>query len=68
MIDRGQRSNKLNEVKPVENINKNSQDFLEISVVQKEFLHSHNLQDHAYDRILSDKRKIAPHRDIARIS
>ena len=40
---------KENEVKSVENINKNSQSFLEINLVQKEFLPSHKLQDHAYE-------------------
>ena len=37
------------EVKPVENINKNLQSFLEISPVQKEVLLSHKLRDHAYE-------------------
>ena len=49
MIDRGKRSKTLSEVKPVENINKNLQSFLEISPVQKEVLLSHKLQDHAYE-------------------
>ena len=39
----------LSEVKPVENINKNLQSFLEISPVQKEVLLSHKLKDHAYE-------------------
>ena len=38
VIDRGKRSKTLSEVKPVENINKNLQSFLEIS-----------LRDHAYE-------------------
>ena len=38
-----------NEVKSVENINKNLQSFLEINPVQKEFLPSHKLQDPAYE-------------------
>ena len=37
------------EVKPVENISKNLQSFLEISPVQKEVLLSHILRDHAYE-------------------
>ena len=41
VIDRGKRSKTLSEVKPVENINKNLQSFLEISPVQKEVLHTH---------------------------
>ena len=38
VISRGKRSKTLNEVKPVENISKNLQSFLEISPVQKEVL------------------------------
>ena len=49
MIDRGKRSKKLSKVKPVENINKNLQSFLEISPVQKEVLLPHKLQDHGYE-------------------
>ena len=44
-----ERSKTLSEVKPVENISKNPQSFLEISPVQKEVLRSHKLQDHAYE-------------------
>ena len=39
----------MSEVKPVQNISKNLQSFLEISTVQKEVLPSHKVQDHAYD-------------------
>ena len=42
------RNTKLNNVELVENINKNSQSFLEISPSQKEVLPSHKLQNHAY--------------------
>ena len=49
VIDRGQRSKTLSELKPVENINKNMQSFLEISPMQKEVLLSHKLRDHAYE-------------------
>ena len=42
-------SKTLSEVKPVKNINKNLQSFLEISPVQKEVLLSHKLWDHAYE-------------------
>ena len=49
VIGRGKRSKTLGEVKPVENINKNLQSFLEISPVQKEVLLSHKLRDHAYE-------------------
>ena len=49
VIDRGKRSKTLSDVRPVENISKNLQSFLEISPVQKEVLLSHKLQDHAYE-------------------
>ena len=49
VIDRGKGSKTLSEVKPVANISKNQQSFLEISSVQKEVLPSHKLRDHAYD-------------------
>ena len=39
LIDRGKRSKALNEVKPVGNISKNPQSFLEMNP-------SHKLQDH----------------------
>ena len=48
VIDRGKRSKTLSEVKQVENISKNLQNFLEVSPMQKEDLPSHKLQDHAY--------------------
>ena len=51
VINRGKRSKTLSEVKQVENISKNLQSFLEISLVQKEDLLSHKLQDHAYEYI-----------------
>ena len=47
-IDGGKRSKTLSEVKPVENISKNPQSFLEISPVQKEVVPSHKLRDHAW--------------------
>ena len=43
MIDKGKRSKTLSEVKPVKNINKNRQSFLEISLVQKEVFLSNKL-------------------------
>ena len=49
MIDRGKRSKTLSEIKPVENIGKNLQSFLEITPVQKEVILSHKLRDHAYE-------------------
>ena len=56
VIDRGKRTKTLSEVKPVENISKNPQSFLEISPVQKEILPSHKLHMnmHMSNRILSD--------------
>ena len=47
VVDREKRSKALSEVKPVENISKDPQNFLEISPVRKEVLLSHKLQDHA---------------------
>ena len=47
MIDRGK--SKILGVKPVENISKNLQSFLNISLVEKEVLSSHKLWEHAYD-------------------
>ena len=49
VVNRGKRSKTLSEVKPVENISKNPQSFLEISPVQEEVLLSHKLQDHVYE-------------------
>ena len=49
VIDRGKLSKALSEVKPVENISKDLQSFLERSPVQKEVLLSHKLRDHAYE-------------------
>ena len=47
VIDKGKRSKTMSEIKPVENISKNPQNFLEICQVQKEVLVSHKLRDHA---------------------
>ena len=41
VIDRAKRSKTLGEVKPVENVSKNLQSFLEISHMQKESFPSH---------------------------
>ena len=46
VIDRGKRSKTMSEVKPVKNISKNLQSFLEIRPMQKEVLPSHILRDH----------------------
>ena len=46
-INKGSRSEALNEVKPDRKINKNLQSFLKISSVQKEVLSSHKLKDYA---------------------
>ena len=43
VINRGKKSKTLSEVKPVKNIIKNLQSFLEINPVQKEVLHSDKL-------------------------
>ena len=50
MNDRGKRSKTLSEeVKPVENLGKNLQSFLEISPVEKEVLPSNKLRETAYE-------------------
>ena len=49
VIDRGKRSKTLSEVRPVKNISKNQQSFLEISPMEKEVFLLHKLQDHAYE-------------------
>ena len=49
VIDRGKRIKTLSDVKPVKNISKNLQSFLEISPVQKEVLPLHKLQDQVYE-------------------
>ena len=49
VINREKRSKTLSEVKPVKNISKNLQSFLERRPVQKEVLPSHVLRDHAYE-------------------
>ena len=48
-INSGKRSKILSEVKLVENIFKNPQSFLKISVVQKEVFLSQKLQDHVFE-------------------
>ena len=47
MINRGKRIMTLSEVKPVENIYKNLQSFLEMVLCKKEVLPSHKLRNHA---------------------
>ena len=49
VIDREKRSKALNEVKPVENISKNLQSFLDTTRVQKQVLLLHKLEDHVYE-------------------
>ena len=49
VIDRRKTSKTLSEVKLVTNISKNPQNFLEISLVQKEVLASYKLQGHVYE-------------------
>ena len=49
VINRGKKSKTLSEVKPVKNIIKNLESFLEINPVQKEVLHSDKLWDLAYE-------------------
>ena len=55
MIDRGKRSKTLSEVKPIENISKNVQSFLEIIPMQKEsFFHINCETMHMSTRIPSE--------------
>ena len=54
MIDRGKRSKTLSEVKPVKNVSKNLQSFLDISPVQNEVLHINCKTMHMSNRILLD--------------
>ena len=49
VISRGKESKTRSEVKPVENISKTLQSFLEIIPVEKEVFLSRKLQDHAYE-------------------
>ena len=49
VIGGGSYSKPLSEVKPVENISKNLQSFLEISLEKMEVLLSDKLQDHTYE-------------------
>ena len=49
VINRGKKRKTLSKLKPVENLSKNLQNFLEISSMQKEDLPSHKLRDHAYE-------------------
>ena len=49
MIVTGKRSKTMSEVKIIENISKNPENFLEISPMKKEALLSHKLQDHVYE-------------------
>ena len=49
VINIRKRSNTLKEVKPVKNINKNLESFLDIPLLQKEVSPSNKLQDHAYE-------------------
>ena len=47
--DQQRKSKTISVVKLVENMTKNLLSFLEISLIQKEILLSHKLQDHAYE-------------------
>ena len=55
VIDRGKRSMTLSEVKPVENISKDPQSFLELRPMQKKVLPSHKCKTiHMSNGIFSD--------------
>ena len=49
VINRGERSETLSEVKQVENKSKNLQSFLKISPMEKEVIPSDKLWDHAHE-------------------
>ena len=49
LIDRRKKLQKPNKVKPVKNVNKKLQSFLNINSVQKEAPPSYKLQDHTYE-------------------
>ena len=49
VIECRKKSKMLSQVKPVENISKNLQSFLEIIPMQKKVLPSNKLQDHVYE-------------------
>ena len=49
VIDEGKKSKTLSDIKPVENISKNLQRFLEISPMLKEVPPSHKLEVLAYE-------------------
>ena len=49
VINGGEKSKALNEVKPVKNKSKHPQVFFEISPAKKEGLHSNKPQDHRYE-------------------
>ena len=67
VIGRGEKSKTLNEAKPVQNINKNSQSFLHIVLYKRNsFLYINCKTMHLSERIVSDSRKIALQREIAR--
>ena len=69
VIDRGKRSKTLNEINPVENISKNLQSFLEISLVQKEVLLLHKLKTmNMSNRNFLNERKATRHIEISRIN
>ena len=49
VTDRGKGSKTLSDVKPIENISKNPQSFLEIRPVRKEVPPSQKVQNHAFE-------------------
>ena len=49
MTNRWKRNKKLNKIKAVENINKNTRNFLGMSLTQKQARPSHKLQDYVFE-------------------
>ena len=68
VIDKGKRSKTLSEVKQVENISKNLQNFLEIiPCKRKPFLHINCETMHTSTRTLSDYQRQLSHPGLSRI-
>ena len=65
----GKEIKKLNKIKAVENLNKNTQNFLGMSLMHKQARPSHKLQDYVFEQcILLNQIKINPHKVIAWIN
>ena len=68
MIDGGKRSKTLSQVKPVKNISKSPQSFLEMVPCKRNCFHINCKSMHISNRILTNERKVTPQREIIKIS